>query len=350
MSFAASVVAEPSLTLPVADLELAGGAIGSSWDRIRGSRIFVTGGTGFVGRWLVETVGLANERFGLDAHVTVLTRDPARAVARSGRGEPPKGVQYHTGDIRDFSVPDGRFQWLVHAAADPMMSGSDDQMSAVVDGAQRVLAFAKAQPLEGFLLVSSGAVYGRQPPDVALIPEDHVIEPPSRDDSPYASAKRAAESACLAAADHLPIRVARCFAFVGPLLPLDGRFAIGNFIDDRIHDRPIRVSGDGTPVRSYMYAADLAVWLWTILLRGESGRAYNVGSETAVSIEDTAKIVARAAEPEVAVTRCIEPVAGQLASRYVPSTARARRELGLRQTVDLTEAVRRTIRWHRNAP
>lgn len=350
MSFAASVAAERSLTLPVTDLELAAGVIGSSWDRLRGSRIFVTGGTGFVGQWLVETLGVANERFGLDAHVTVLTRDPARAVARSGRQEPPKHVHYHTGDVRDFSVPDGGFQWLVHAAADPMMAGSDDQMATVVEGTRRVLAFAKTQPLDGFLQVSSGAVYGRQPPDLALVSEDHAIDPASADDSPYAAAKRSAESACLVGADDLPIRVARCFTFVGPLLPLDGRFAIGNFIDDRLHDQPIRVSGDGTPVRSYMYAADLAVWLWTILLRGESGRPYNVGSETAVSIQDTAEIVARAVEPEVAVARRVEPVAGQLPPRYVPSTARARRELGLRQTVDLTEAVRRTVRWHRNAP
>ena len=109
---------------------------------------------------------------------------------------------------------------------------------------------------------------------------------------------------------------------------------------------PIRVNGDGTPCRSYLYAADLAIWLWTILVRGEAGRPYNVGSEAALSIGALARMVADMREPPLAVQIAGSPVAGALSARYVPSTQRGQAELGLRETVALHEALERTLAWH----
>jgi dTDP-glucose 4,6-dehydratase len=143
--------------------------------------------------------------------------------------------------------------------------------------------------------------------------------------------------------------IARCFAFVGPLLPLDAHFAAGNFVRDALDGDEIRVAGDGTPYRSYQYAADLAAWLWVLLVQGESGRAYNVGSEEAVSIRQLAEAVSAAARtigraPRVSIAR--QPNPAIASARYVPSTVRAREELGLECWIPLDEALKRTITWH----
>ena len=160
----------------------------------------------------------------------------------------------------------------------------------------------------------------------------------------YAEAKRAAEMLCAVYADaHLQPTIARCFTFVGPYLSFDVHFAVVSFIRDALRGGPIRVSGDGTPCRSYLYAADLAIWLWTILLLGTAMRPYNVGSASAVTIQELARVVAQTVGPDLPIVVAQQPIAGKPAERYVPDITRAEAELGLRPIVSLEDGIGRTV-------
>jgi dTDP-glucose 4,6-dehydratase len=145
--------------------------------------------------------------------------------------------------------------------------------------------------------------------------------------------------------------IARCFAFVGPHLPLDQHFAIGNFIADALAGRNIEVRGDGTPMRSYLYGADLAIWLWTMLLReplaGPNPHVFNVGSGDAISIRDLAQAVVEELDPSLEVKVAETPIAGVPHLQYVPDVSHAANCLGLRQSIGLREAIRRTAAWYR---
>lgn len=320
------------------------------WDDLRRGRVFLTGGTGFVGCWLLETFLWANDHLDLDASVVVLTRAPDAFGKKAPHLASHPAVTLLEGDVRTFPFAEGAFSHVIHAATD---SGSpvDDRLlmfDTIVEGTRRTLEFAQRAGARRFLLTSSGAVYGRQPAGLTHVSEDYAGGPdPTDPGAVYAEGKRAAEMLCALYADaHLEPMIALCFAFVGPYLPLDAHFAVGNFIRDGLQGGPIRVSGDGTPHRSYLYAADLAIWLWTILLRGTPMRPYNVGSEAAISIADLARAVARQFSPEPAVRVAGTAPAGGRVERYVPNTAHARTDLGVTTTVALEQALRRTVEWH----
>lgn len=324
------------------------------WDELRDGRIFMTGGTGFFGCWLLESFAWANEKLGLGASAVVLSRDPESFHRRFPRLAGLPGVQWMRGDVRSFEFPAGRFTHVIHGAAETPEQVNDSRpllkFDTMVEGTRRVLEFARQCEVRSLLFTSSGAMYGTQPEGVPFLPEDFSAAPDPCDPRLVnGEGKRAAEMLCALYARQygLEPRIARCFAFVGPYLPLDFPYAVGNFIRDALAGQPIVIQGDGTPQRSYLYAGDLAAWLWTILYRGKPCHPYNVGSEDAVRIDELANLVAGAVEPRVAVQVLSRPAVGRTAARYVPSTRRAREELGLQQTVGLAEAIRRTVAWHR---
>lgn len=335
--------------LPGADLEHVLEHTRGVWDEMRGARLFVTGGTGFFGRWMLETFLRANDELSLGANAVVLTRDPRRAGLAAPHLLASPSITMLAGDVRTFETPH-RPTHILHLATEAgegLTPGTS--FRTAVHGTERVLALAARSGTRKLLFTSSGAVYGPQPPGLRGLDEDFPGAPLVQDASAgYGHGKRAAEHLCALAASEtdLEVKVARCFAFVGPLLPLDANFAIGNFIRDALHGERIEVKGDGTARRSYLYAADLAIWLWTILGRGTSGRPYNVGSEADLSVHDLAQRIAQVIRPGASIAVAARAADGSPPTRYVPSTKRAEEELGLSPLIDLDEAIRRTARWY----
>lgn len=343
-----SVSVPPLAPLPRSDLVHVLAHTRDVWTDLAGARLFVTGGTGFFGRWLLESVVLAREVLGVDIRAVVLSRNPGEFRGRAPHLAASETVSLISGDVRSFPFSAGSFSHLVHAAFDSARTIGDPAgaLATLVDGTRHVLDFAREAGVSRMLFVSSGAVYGSQPADLPLVAENYLGAPdPLLPESAYAEGKRAGELLCAIAADAgLPVSIARCFAFIGPGLPLDAHFAAGNFLRDARLGREIVVTGDGRPVRSYLYAADLAIWLWTILLRGQAGRAYNVGSDEAVSIGDLARLIAAGAVPPTTV-RVLGTPGSAPPERYVPDVGRARLELGLSASIPLRQAVEQTMAW-----
>lgn len=343
----------PKARLSTIDLDHMLGFAEKDFRALDGARLLITGGTGYIGRWLLEALCHANRSMALDLHITVLTRNPSAFLAANPIFFEEEAVSLIQGDIRTFCLPAGKFTHAIHAATDVIAQKSPlETFEVTVFGTRNMLAYCQQQQVERVLLLSSGAVYGRIPASLQRIPEDFSGAP--RTDnlaSAYGIGKLATEWLGTAFASDMALQCvsARVFAQVGPFLALDKHFAAGNFINNAVRGEPFIIKGDGTPRRSYMYGADLVVWLLGILLRGRSCRAYNVGSDQAISIEELARSVAEVAgvlRPDIRILTERAPDA--VPEYYVPDITRAKKELGLEITIPFEEALRRTIAWHRS--
>ena len=324
----------------------------TSFHELNSARIFITGGTGFFGCWLLESLRFAKLHLGLQTEVVVLTRAPDVFMKKMPHLTSTPGLSFLVGDVRQFVYPVGDFTHVIHAATDTCASLYQSQplamLDTIVEGTRHVLDFAIAAHVKKFLLVSSGAVYGIQPSTLTHVDEtylgaaDALIE-----SSSYGLGKRMGEhlGVLYARKYGLEVKIARCFAFVGPYLPLTAHFAMGNFIHNIINKTDIRILGDAAPYRSYLYAADLVIWLLTILCQGQMGQAYNVGSEEAIDLAQLAQLVVHVSQSNLAVhiAKSIDP--SNPPPRYVPNTHRAQLELGLKAYVSLEDSIQRTIRW-----
>jgi nucleoside-diphosphate-sugar epimerase len=340
--------------IPQADLDHILYETAPLWDEVRNQRLFFTGGTGFFGAWLTESFLHANRSLSLNAKLTVLTRDPAAFREKCPHLATDSALTLLPGDVRTVAFPEEAFSHVIHAATET--SGRQaaerplDMLTTIVDGSARILDFAGTHGVRKLLLTSSGAVYGRQPSDLSHVPEDYSGGPNQLDPaSVYAEGKRISELMCSLQSAHSPVemKIARCFAFVGPHLPLDAHFAIGNFIGDVLAGRPITIKGDGTARRSYLYASDLAIWLWTMLFRAPGLVAINVGSGYDLSILELAQVVVESLSASTEIHVAQSPIPGAAVARYVPSVNRAKAILGLEQTVALQDAIRKTAEWHK---
>lgn len=322
------------------------------WEDLRDKQLFITGGTGFFGCWLLESLLWANKKLNLNVSATLLTRSINQFRQKSPHFFLEPALTFLEGDIRSFKFPNAYFSHVIHAATEASASLNKEQPDLMFDtilaGTERALAFAVQCGSTHFLLTSSGAVYGKQPSHLSLVSEDYDTQEQETLKSAYADGKRQAETLCDSYFEkhNLNIKIARCFAFVGPYLPLDTHFAIGNFIHDALRGTPILIKGDGSPYRSYLYAADLTVWLWTILLRAKPMRPYNVGSDEAVSIKELAHLVADIFKPQDIDIRIEQPSSSTPPERYVPDISRARLELNLTPKVGLRQGIQLTKEWY----
>jgi UDP-glucuronate decarboxylase len=311
--------------------------------------VFLTGGTGFFGRALLRHIDRGFKSGSNRYAVTVMTRSVNCFLHSYPEFQDLPWLDFHEGDVLhgETGFPrDAQFSHVLHAAADstngPKMRLLD-RYDQIVMGTRNALDFALRAGASRFLLTSSGDVYGAQPAEMESLSESYCGMPDAMvAENTYGIAKRQAEHLCALYANSsgLGVVVARCFTFVGPDLPMNAHFAIGNFIRDALAGSEIVIKGDGKPIRSYLDQDDLAFWLLRLLECGRSGEAYNVGSDEAITIAELAEMVRDLLAPQGRIKFLFDDDRNlKKRARYIPSIDKVKAELGLNVAIAIKDSI-----------
>ncbi len=323
---------------------------------LQGEEILVTGGTGFLGTWISELITYLNDEYGFKIHLHLMAQNIEAFKKKAPHLAKRKDVSLIEQDVTCISELPVGLTHIIHAAGNPdnRMHASDPLIVAqvIANGTFSLLEAAiRLQNLKKIVNVSSGLVYGPQPLDLERIPEGFKGGPDcSSSSSVYAEAKRYGEVLCaiFRARYKLDIVNVRPFAFIGPYQLLDRPWAINNFIRDGILGGPIRILGDGSTVRSYMYASDMAFWLLKALCSGKNGATFNIGSPEAITLMDAALKIADVLDGKPVIKKNEGFSDQKNRSVFVPDVSSAHSLLGLKITVPIDAAIQKTIRWNKH--
>ncbi|MEI0510710.1 NAD(P)-dependent oxidoreductase [Brachyspira intermedia] len=311
--------------------------------KLDNSNILITGGTGLFGKSILNFLIYIRQYYNFD--ITVLTRDKYSFLF-SNPNYNTDFINFINGDIRNFN-PDKEYDYIIHAAA-PASAKLEkenplEMYSIILDGTKNIINIANNMNVKKLLFTSSGAVYGEQFESIKSFKEAYYGNPITY----YGKAKKISEELLLDS--NINVSIARCFAFVGPYLNLNIHFAIGNFIRDVIENKDIIIKGDGRPLRTYLYTADLVIWLFTVLLNSKDKSIYNVGSSKEISIYNLAKKVSKSVNDYTGNIKVLtEANYNYPTPKYIPDNTKIIDELRVQENYTLDNAIKRTIEWNLN--
>ncbi len=325
-----------------------------SLESLKGQSILITGGTGFMGKWLAEAISLLNNDYDYNIKLHLLARNIQEYKEQVPHLAKEKFINLIEQDVRNTHNLPNEINSVIHAAGSPDNRQHATKPLKTIDtickGTQAVLdACLRLPNLNRFIHISSNYIYGQQSGGENIKENEIGIADPNSVNAAYSEAKRMAETICAVYRNQqkLPIIIVRPFAFIGPYQELEKPWAINNFIRDSILGGPIRILGDENTVRSYLYGSDMAFWLLKTLTEGKVGSSYNLGSDHAISLKNLSKKITLNFNNRIEVLVKSSKKFPSSSLTSVPDVSHIKADTHIKQMFDLESAIRQTINWYK---
>lgn len=273
------------------------------WKKNDNKVFFLTGCTGFFGIWIISTFNIAIQNLKLNIKVFVLTRDKKIKKKIIYKISKNKNIKFIYGDILNFKTPNSikKIDYIIHGATTSALETFNKQnynlkKKIIIDGTKKILRLAKKKKCKNFFYMSSGAVYKNLNKKALLNEKSKTysyFKLNSRDDdkSVLGKSKRKAEIEVInfCKKNKISFSIGRFFSFIGPFMPMNIHYAVGNFLLFKFLNKKITLNSDGKSIRSYMYISDCITFIFLILFKNKKNIIFNIGSSKKISILYLAK-------------------------------------------------------------
>lgn len=269
------------------------------WDKLRGKTILITGGTGLIGSFLIDVIAAAN----LGCTILLFGRSEEKAKARFAEYWDSgwlKFVKWDVSESRNAQNGDEKIDYVIHLASNthPVAYATDPigTIAANVIALNNLLSLAAERKGSRFLFASSNEIYGENRGDVELFDEKYCgyIDCNTLR-AGYSESKRCGEALCQAYIRQkgLDCVIARLTRTYGPTILATDTKAISQFFKNALNGEDIVLKSEGRQYYSYQYVSDSVFGLLTVLLKGETGEAYNIADESGdITLRDLAACIA----------------------------------------------------------
>ncbi|OXA92183.1 NAD-dependent epimerase/dehydratase family protein [Flavobacterium hercynium] len=324
-----------------------------SFSILENQSILITGGTGFIGKWLTEMISYINFTNNINITVYLLGRDIAKFKEEVPHLAEKTFVKFIEQDVRYLHDLPNDINYIIHAAGSPdnreHVSDPLKTIETFYKGTQSLLDVAsRIQGLKKIIHLSSHQVYGKNENEEQITENSFGPFEALNVNNCYAESKRIAETLCSYYKNNLrlPIVILRPFAFIGPYQNLEKPWAINSFIRDAILGGPIRILGNGLTERSYLYASDMAYYILRSLILANIGDIYNLGSNVPISLNELALKIKSQSTVKMEVLSRSSKENYLSISKLVPNTNKITKDLNVSETFTIDEAINRTILWN----
>lgn len=327
------------------------------WEDLAGKLVLISGGSGFLGSYLVWSLMFLNMNGLLSkpVKVVVLSRNQEKSLRKFSQYLDNENFELIFVDINKTLELELQADYVIHAASQAGInhyySDPVGTISANIFGTSELLKLAHKSSATNFMYISSGETYGTSTDLSPMLNEEsHGALNPMAVRSCYAESKRMGEALCSAWHHQygLHVTVARTFQTYGPYMNLDNGLVSADFISSILSGRDIVIKSDGSSIRTFLYVVDAITAFFTILLKGEAANAYNVGNSKApISIAELANcLVEIYPEKKLKIfyenNQSAEIGLSKLIHSSVPNTMKLKK-LGWEPNYTVEEGFKRTI-------
>lgn len=316
--------------------------------KLAGQNILIIGATSFVGMWMTETILYADIKYSLGISLTLISRNKEKTIERFGKyiaSGKIKPIYKSLHDVKKDELTD--VQQVVNLATLTDSTSGDLQLLDNIKMFQIFWNLLDASKIHNILFTSSGAVYGKNQEKLTYLKE---TDPNNFNNNyknlGYGIGKLSSEFLGFewSKRDGINFKVARLFSFSGAFLPLNSSYVIGNFVKNVLNNEELLIKNPGNVYRSFLYGADLSLWLWTILVNGRN-TLYNVGSDKQITTIELANIVSEIYYSEIRVNLMKENIGND--ESYIPNIEKIKKELSVEIGYSLKESIIKMINWNK---